>query len=199
MVFDSLAAFLLFAACVMAWLLAAEARLPSRVNIRFAAMLLAALAAARLPGLALSEWSVLGPAVALIVVPLASTLLALGLFAFLVRPVPVGAAASGLGLSLAAGLAAALSGVPAYAALCPIGGGFLIAAAVFRDAGAARASWSSLAGLLAALSLLCGGFALMDGAIDLAEMFLAATLIGAASQTRVEAQANGLAAVKTRG
>ena len=88
--------------------------------------------------------------------------------------------------------------MPAYAALCPIAGAFLIAAAVVRDAGAARASWSSLAGLLAALSLLCGGFALMDGAIDLAEMFLAATLIGAASQTRVEAQADGLAAVKTR-
>jgi hypothetical protein len=200
MVFDSLAALLLFAACVSAWVLAGDARAPSRVNIRFAAMLLAALCVAWLPGLVLPGWQVLAPVVALIVAPLASTLLALGLIGFLVRPVPVGAAALGLALSLAAGLAAALSGAPAFAALCQIAGGGLIGAAVFKNFEATRAAGAALAGLLAALALLCSGFALMDDAINLAEMFLAAALIGMASQTRVEPQAesNPRMAVKAR-
>ena len=44
-VFDSLAGILLFATCLGAWRLSARASLVSRLNIRFAAMLLAALAA----------------------------------------------------------------------------------------------------------------------------------------------------------
>ena len=187
--FDSLTPLLLFAACVSAWALAGRGRAASRVNIRFAAMLFASLPAARLLGLVLPQFSAIAPAVALIAASLGATALALGLFAFLARPLPAGAAALALGLSLGAGLTAALSGAPAYALVCQIlGAALILAAAVFKNFEAARASWA--VGLLAALALLCGGFALMDGAIDLAEMFLAAALIGAAraSQPLVETE-----------
>jgi hypothetical protein len=81
-VFDSLAPLLLFAVCVSAWVLADRARAPSRVNIRFAAMLFAALAVARLLGLLLLQFSAVAPAVALIAASLGTTALALGLFDF---------------------------------------------------------------------------------------------------------------------
>jgi hypothetical protein len=198
-VFDSLAPLLLFAACVSAWVLAAPGRAPSRVNIRFAAMLFAALAAARLLGLLAPQFSAVAPAVALIAASLGGTALALGLFAFLARPLPVGAAALALGLSLGAGLAAALSGAPAYALGCEILGVSLSLAAALGALAANRAG--AALSLMAALSLLCGGMAL--GAAGIAEMFFAAALIGAAraSQPLVQTQAkhNRLAAVSLRG
>jgi hypothetical protein len=200
-VFDSLAPLLLFAACVSAWVLAAPGRAPSRVNIRFAAMLFAALAAARLLGLLAPQFSAVAPAVALIAASLGGTALALGLFAFLARPLPVGAAALALGLSLGAGLAAALSGAPAYALGCEILGVSLSMAAALGALAANRAG--AALSLMAALSLLCGGMALMEGAAGITEMFFAAALIGAAraSQPLVQTQAkhNRLAAVSLRG
>jgi hypothetical protein len=199
--FDSLASLVLFAACVSAWALEEHARAASRVNIRFAAMLFAALAAARLLGLLLPQFSALAPAVALIAASLGATALALGLFAFLARPLPVGAAALALGLSLGAGLAAALSGAPATALGCQILGVSLTVAAGLSalTANRVRAALS----LVAALSLLCGGFSLMDGAINFAELFFAAALISAASasQQRIqpEAKLHRFAAIQMRG
>lgn len=70
--FDSLAALALFAACVAAWLLSSRARVGVRVNLRFAAMLLASLAVARLLGLALPQFSAVTHAVALIASSLAA-------------------------------------------------------------------------------------------------------------------------------
>src|SRR4051812_24144398 len=128
-VFDSLTPPLLFAASVFAWRLTQRTRAPSRVNIRFAAMLFAALATARTLGLLLPQFTVVAPAVALIAVSLGGTALALGLIACLTRPVPVGAAALALGLSLGAGLAAALSGAAVYALGCLIVGVSLVLAA----------------------------------------------------------------------
>jgi hypothetical protein len=200
-VFDSLAVLLLFAVCVGAWLLAARARVACRVNIRFAAMLFAALAAARALGILRPEFSALAPAVAMIAASLGTTALALALFAFLARPLPPLAASLALGLALGAGLAAALSGAPAYALVCQIVSVSLTMAAglgafaggLFRPALA----------LLAAVSLLCGGFVLMDGAINLALLFFAAGLIGAAraSQPGIETpcERHRLAGVKATG
>jgi hypothetical protein len=199
--FDSLTPLLLFAACVSAWMLAGRARAAARVNIRFAAMLFAALAAARLLGLLVPRFSAVAPAVALISASLGATALALGLFAFLARPLPTGAAALALGLSLGAGLAAALSGAPVYALICQILAVSLSTAAGFGALAVMRGR-AALA-LLAALSLLCGGFALMDGAAEFTEMFFAAALIGAAraSQPPVEAKSkpHRFAAIAMRG
>src|SRR5271154_6592791 len=111
--FDSLAVVLLFCTSIAAWWLSAASRAPARIPIRFAAILFAALAAARALG-----WFglyALAPVVALIAISLGGTALALGLFAALARPVPPMAAALGLMLALFAGLAAALAAIPAYA------------------------------------------------------------------------------------
>ena len=187
-VFDSLTALLLFAACVCAWALAAPARAPSRVNIRFAAMLLAALAVARLLGTLWPQYAPLTPVVALIAASLSTMALALGLFAFLARPLPPLAASLALALALCAGLTAALSDAPVYALGCQIVGVSLTMAAglgAFAN-GAGRVALA----LLAMLSLLCGGFSLMDGAVNFAVLFFTAGLIGAAraSQLGVEAE-----------
>jgi hypothetical protein len=186
--FDSFTPLLLFAACVSAWVLAGRARAASRVNIRFAAMLFAALPAARLLGLVLPQFSAVAPAVALIAASLGATALALSLFAFLARPLPTGAAALALGLSLGAGLTASLSGAPVYALICQI-----LAVSLSMAAGlSALATMRGRAALalMAALSLVCGGFALMNGASQITEIFFAAALIGAAraSQPPVETE-----------
>ena len=182
MVFDSLCAFLLFGASVGAWCLTSAARAATRGNLRFAAMLFAALAAARALGLALPQLWALPPAVAMIAASLGGTLILLALFAMLARPLPAGLSAAALILALGLGLAASLSGEPAYEAVCQLAGAILVLGAGLNGVAAAALP------LITSLSLLCGGFALMDGAISPAEIFFAGALIGAASQTRVEAQ-----------
>ena len=186
-VFDSLAALLLFASALAAWMLSVAARASSRINIRFAAMLFAALAAARAIGMALPQLQPLAPAVAMIAASLGTVALALGLFALLARPIPPLAASLALALGLGAGLAAALSGEPAYALGCQILSVCLTIAVALNGFSASKGC-ASLA-LLAAAALVCGGLGLMDGAITIAELFFAAGLIGAAriSQLRVEA------------
>jgi hypothetical protein len=186
MAFDSLCALVLFAACMGGWVLVAAARTPSRINFRFAAMLLAPIAVARLLGLSDPQFSILAPVVALIAAPLASTLLALGLMAFLARPLPAGVSAVALALSLCAGLAAALAAAPVYAVLCQGVGILLVLAASLRGfaSGARRTGLS----LLAALALGCAGLCLMAGAANVSELFFAAALVSAVSQTRIQAQ-----------
>lgn len=185
--FDSAAALVLFAACVTAWALASGSRASSRINIRFAAMLLAALAAARALGTVLPQFAALAPAVALLAASLGTTALALGLLAILARPLPPLAASLGLALALGAGLAAALSGEPVYALGCQsLGVAIIDAVSVNRFfTGPGRAALA----LLVAQAFFCAGLALMDGAINFAELFFAAGLIGAAraSQLGVEA------------
>ncbi len=186
MVFDSLASLMLFAASVGAWIAAGNARAASRLPIRFAATLFAAFAVAGMTRLLLPELSLLSPAVGLIAFSLGTTALALGLFAFLARPLPAAAAALALSLSLSAGLAAALSGLAVYAFCCAIPG---VALSVAASLGAGRENPVRGGLVLAAsLSLLLGGFALMDGGIPVAQLFFAAALLGAAraSQKLVE-------------
>jgi hypothetical protein len=184
MMVDSFASLLLFAASIGAWALAGNARTASRLPIRFAAILFAAFSAAEMLGLLLPQFALLAPAVALIALSLGTTALALGMFAFLARPLPPGAAALGLCLSLGAGLAAALSGLAVYALCCAIPGVVLSMAASF---GAGNPIRTGLV-LAAALSLLLGGFALMNGGIGAAALFFAAALMAAAraSQKLVE-------------
>ena len=180
MVFDSLSALLLFGASVSAWWLTGEARAAAKGNIRFAGMLFAALAVARVLGLVLPQLSALAPSVAMIAASLGGTLILISLFAMLARPLPPGVSAAALALALGVGLAASRSGAPAYAVGCELAGAVLVL-------GAGLNAFAGLP-LLAALSLVCGGFALMDGAVSVAELLFAGSLIGAASQTRVETQ-----------
>ena len=186
-VFDSLATLLLFASALIAWSLSRSARASSRINIRFAAMLFAALAAAQAIAMASPRWQALAPAVALIAASLGTVAVGLGLFALLARPIPPLAASLALALALGAGLAAALSGEPAYALGCQILGVCLTIAVALNgfSAGAGRASLT----LLAAAALVCGGLGLMDGAIIIAELFFAAGLISTARISQLCVQA----------
>ena len=83
-------------------------------------MLFAALAVACGLSLALPDVRNLAPAVAMLAASLGTTALALGLCALLSRAVPPLAASLALALALGAGLAASLSGLPAYAFGCQI-------------------------------------------------------------------------------
>jgi len=182
--FDSLSALLLFLASIAAWWLSAASRPPVRIQIRFAAILFSALAAA-----CVLVWFGLGalaPVVALIALSLGGTALALGLFAVLARPMPPMVAALGLMLALFAGLAAALSANPAYAL-------FAAFLALSLPAVTSLSSFSPAPGrailvLSAVISLIAGGFVLMGGAIGVSLQFFAAGLIaaGRASQFGVE-------------
>jgi len=182
--FDSLSVLLLFAASIAAWWLSAAARASARIQIRFSAILFAALAAACALG-----WfgsAALAPVVALLALSLGGTALALGLFAVLARPVPPMAAALGLMLALFAGLAAALAAVPAYALFAALLA--LSLPAAMSLSGFLLAPGRAVLVMGAALSLIAGGFALMGGALGVSLLFFAAGLIaaGRASQAGIE-------------
>jgi hypothetical protein len=201
MVFDSVPALVLFAACIAAWTLVARARTAARVNTRFAALLFAALAVARLVSLSLPDFSNLAPAVAMMAASLGTTALTLGLCAVLSRAVPPLAATLALARALGAGLAASLSGLAAYAFGCQILAVLLTLAAALG--GFAMRRRISVLAMLAATALLCGGLCLMDNALTPALLFFAGALISAAraSQPFVEAQrkAQRLGRVAARG
>ena len=92
----------LFGACVGAWILSAPLTPVARLYLRFAAMLLAALAAAAPLGL--------GDVAALLLLPLASASLALSALARFVRPLPQLPATLALVAALMGGIAAMLLG-----------------------------------------------------------------------------------------
>jgi len=194
MVFDSVSALVLFVASVAAWALAARARTTVRVQLRFAALLFAALSVACGVSLALPDVRNLAPAVAMLAASLGTTALALGLCALLSRTVPSLAASLALALALGAGLAASLSGLPAYAFGCQILAVLLTLAAALS--GFTMRPRVSVLSIAAAAALLCGGLCLMDNALTPALLFFASALIGAArasqtsraSQPLVEAQ-----------
>jgi hypothetical protein len=147
--FDSpfLCACLLFAASVAAFRLAGSWRCGSRLYLRFAAMLLAALAA--------TAWFGLAPVAALFLLPLAAAALAIAVLGRFARPPSPLTAGLILGAALALGLGAALGG-PLALALLPIAAAALaIMAAAFQ--GLAMRPLLSGAALLAVLLLLPGG------------------------------------------
>jgi hypothetical protein len=188
--FDSLSVLLLFAASIAAWRLSAASRASARIQIRFAAILFCALAAACLLdwfGFAAGDLGALAPVVALLSLSLGGTALALGLFAALGSgPVPPMAAALGLMLALFAGLAAALAAIPAYALFAALLA--LSLPAAMSLSGFYLAPRRALLILGTALSVIAGGFALMGGALGVSLLFFAAGLIaaGRASQAGVE-------------
>ncbi len=166
MAFDSLnliAAAALFGACVGAWLLAAPFQNAARLYLRFAAMLLAALAVTCAAGL--------GDTASLFLLPLASAALALSALARFARTLRSFAATLVLVASLAAGLAAMLSGLWILA-LMPVALASLVITAASLNSLAWIQALSGMALLAAGLSTLQQG--VQAGAL----LFLAAGLMG---------------------
>lgn len=164
MAFDSLGlvcALALFAASIAAWQLSAPLRAGSRLYLRFAAMLFAALAASFLLGLS--------GVTLLFVLPLAASAL---MIAALVR-VPVFAASPLLILGLAFGLAALLSGLVLLALLPTAVAGLVIFAAGLNR-GEIMAALAGVALVMAAL------VAWNESAQSGAFLFSAASLLGLA-------------------
>jgi hypothetical protein len=153
----------LFAAGAGAWLLAAPLKAASRLYLRFAAILFAALAVCAPLGLA--------DMAALFLLPLAAAALVISALARFARPLNSFAASTVLVAALGCGLAAMLSGM-ILAALAPVivAGLALIAAAANRMAGMAALSG---VGLIAA-----GLCYVQQGAGAGLLLFCAAALIG---------------------
>ena len=160
---DLIAAAALFAAAVGAWWLSGPLRARERLYLRFAAVLLAALAASAPLGLA--------EVMVLFLLPLAAGALMVSTLARFARPLPVALAALALVGALAGGLAALLSGIWLLA-LAPV---MLAALAVI----AAAINSLALLPVLAGASLLAAGLAFLEeGARAGLFLFAAAALIG---------------------
>src|SRR5579872_3500444 len=152
--FGSLAAAVLLAVTIWSWRMARELRVRNRVHLRFAAVLLAALAAALAvpsPGLAFN--------VMLLAASVASVALALAFSLY--QGAPPWLSATALMAAFAAGLIASLAAMPLLALAAIIG-----AAASILLACPGRAKEkprSGIAAILGALSLIMGGMAMMGG------------------------------------
>jgi len=166
--FDSLCALLLLAVTMVSWRMARGLRAGVRVHLRFAAVLLAALAAA-LPVPAPE----LGFTVALLAASLAATALALAL-SFPHRAPPIWFSSVTLALALAASLFAALAATPFPAIACQT-----VAAAAILAASLSRVGENPRRSLLVgagAAALFFGGMALTADGLDQASLFFAAAL-----------------------
>jgi hypothetical protein len=168
MAFDSLGlvcALALFAASIGAWLLSAPLPASARLYLRFAAMLLA--------GLAASFPLDLSGAVLLFILPLAAASLMIASLARFAGPLPVFVASLALISGLGFGLGALLSGMVLPALLPATAAGLVITAASLNrgDILAALAGAAMVAGALASWneSALAGVF-----------LFCAAALVGLA-------------------
>ncbi len=165
MAFDSLdifAACALFCACVSAWLMAGGMRARARLYLRFAAMLLASLAAAEAAGLA--------DIAALVALPLGAASLMISTLARFARPLPVFAASLVLALGLAGGLGALVSGT-AVLALAPM---MVFASAII----AASLNSVAVIPVLAGVSLLASCLALLQGGAHAGVFLLCAAAVG---------------------
>ena len=176
--FDSLCALILLVAAVLSWWMAEDTFPCARVNLRFAAGLLAAFAAARLApeaGLAFGA--------ALLVPSLAAAAAVLAIC--FPRRAHTWLSSFVLVVGLVAGLAAAFTGRPALALGYQAGAALAIFAWSFSRVGEMpRAAFpASLAGA----SLLLGAMSLMAGALSEASLFFAAflPLVTRASQITV--------------
>ncbi|MEI9991077.1 MAG: hypothetical protein WDM86_13655 [Rhizomicrobium sp.] len=165
------ASLLLLASSLAAWLVASGARPPARVHIRFAAILFAAL------GVASLAVEAAAPAIALLVLPIGSSVLVLGAAAARTRPLEPALAAALLAAVSLAALAAAVTGMAALslapAALCAVAIGVLGVRSADR-LGAFQGVAASMCFLGAA-----SAFAL-EGAGAALTLFCAAGLLGLA-------------------
>lgn len=199
--FDSdlaLCALLLSVAAALGWFLASGVRAPVRINLRFAAVLFAALAVSAFVAALRPEFTDAALGVAFLTASLGSAALGLAVFASLSRPPPPSLASLALAGGLALGLVACLSGqtifalavlIPSVAVMLALGFGSL-----------ALSPRKAVLTLLGAASLLAGGMALMENALAALLLFFAAALMGlaCASQKRVEQQ-NGATLIRAIG
>ena len=167
---DSIFAVILFAAALLSWRMARDIPTGARINLRFAATLMSALAAARLvpnSGLVL--------AVANLVCGLAA--MALTLAYCFPRRAPSGLAATVLIVALAMGMLATLAPrTEILTQACQAGATLVIlASACSRLGDSLRSRLFAGAG---ALSLLLGAMAVMHGSYDTAMLFFTVTLLG---------------------
>jgi hypothetical protein len=160
---DLIAAAALLAATIGAWWLSSPLRARERDYLRFAAVLLAALAVARPLGLA--------DIMALFLLPLAAAALMISTLARFARPLAVALASLVLMAGLAGGLAALISGIWLLA-LAPV---MLAGLAVM----AAAINSMALMPVLAGASLLAAGLAFLEqGARAGVFLFCAAAVVG---------------------
>ncbi|HEY2836043.1 MAG TPA: hypothetical protein VGI89_05690 [Rhizomicrobium sp.] len=157
---------LLFSA-ILSWWMAAAGRPNARINLRFAAMMLAVFSAARaLPSSALAlDAALLMPSLAA-----AATVLAL----LLPRRGRVWLSCLILGAALAAGLLAALRAMPALA--LGYQSGAAVALSVWGLSRFGESPYASVLASLGAASLLFGAMAMMNGSLSAAMLFFAAFL-----------------------
>lgn len=166
--FDSLCAGILFVAAIFSWRMTREVRPAARINLRFAAILLAALAVSLLaPAMGL------GFTIALLSPTLAAAALALALC--FSRNAPIWFSSFALILALAAGLIAALESTPVVALVCQsIAAGAIFISAFSRLGENPRSGFLASAG---AASLFLGAMTLMNSALSEAALFFAAALL----------------------
>jgi hypothetical protein len=163
--FDGVAGLVLLIVAIWSWWLSRNLRAGTRVPLRFASVLLAALAVSLslpAPGLAFN--------VALIVSAVASVALAL---AFRFRPgESVWFSAVALAISFGLGLGASLAGAPLLSFVAVAGtAAYVAVACVSRGR-----RLNNLMALLGAMALILGGAAMIDDALAPAALFLASTL-----------------------
>lgn len=162
---DTFAACALFAAAIGAWGLAAPLAARARIYLRFATVLLSALAVSVVLGMA--------DVAALLLLPLASSALLIAMLARFAKPLPVFVASLALVVGLAGGLGALISG-NVMPALVPV---------MFASLGIIAASLNGVAVMpvLAGGSLLASGLAFVEqGARAGLLLFCAAALVGLA-------------------
>jgi hypothetical protein len=166
--FDSVCAGILFVAAILSWWMTRDVRPGTRVNLRFAAILLAALAVSlTVPAAGL------GSTVALLSPTLAAVALALALC--FSRNAPIWLSSLTLILALAAGLIAALISSP-FIALAPQ---VAAAGAIFISA-FSRLGENPRSGFLASAGALClflGAMTLMNAALGDTALFFAVSLL----------------------
>ena len=153
----------LFAACIAGWWLASPLKAPARLPLRFAAVLLSALGC----GTALR----MGDVAALLLLPLASTALALAALARYARPAGQLVATLALGIALACGFGALVSfhAMPSLV-LVMLSGLCIIAAALQSLA------WT---GILSGIALLAMGLCFMEAGVGAGVLlFASAAVIG---------------------
>jgi hypothetical protein len=166
--FDSVCAGLLFAAAIVSWRMTRDVCSGTRLNLRFATILLAALAASLVVPTA-----GLGFAVALLSPTLAAAALALALC--FSRSAPIWFSSLALILALATGLIAALVSSPAIAlAYQAMAAGAIFISAFSRLGENPRSGFLASAG---ATCLFLGAMTLMNAALGQAALFFAASLL----------------------
>ena len=167
----------LFAACVGAWWLSAHLRAAARLQLRFAAVLLAALAAAAPLHL--------GDTAALLLLPLSGTALALAAIARFARPASPLAATLVLVTALACGLGAMLSGYAMAALMALMLAGLAVIAAAFNR--------MAIIAILSGIALLASGLCALQVGVGAGTLlFCAAALLGLARPQLLRSSNNAL-------